>query len=68
METSTVRNRLNLIIDAAKRSSAERRTRNDEAARAYERFRAYGPDGDLVGVLARIDDVLVPDRLVRHAS
>ena len=38
METSTVRNRLNLIIDAAKRSSAERRTRNDEAARAYERF------------------------------
>ncbi len=38
METSTVRNRLNAIIDAAKRSSAERRTRNDEAARAYERF------------------------------
>jgi hypothetical protein len=29
MESSTVRNRLNLIIDAAKRSSAERRARND---------------------------------------
>ena len=38
MESSTVRNRLNLIIDAAKRSSAERRTRNDEASRSYERF------------------------------
>ena len=38
METSTVRNRLNLIIDAAKRSAGERRVRNDEAARAYERF------------------------------
>jgi hypothetical protein len=38
MESSTVRNRLNVIIDAAKRSSAERRTRNDEASRAYERF------------------------------
>jgi hypothetical protein len=37
METSTVRNRLNLVIDAAKRSSAARRARNDEAARAYER-------------------------------
>jgi len=40
----------------------------DAPARTFERFRAYGPDGDLVGVLARIDDVLVPDRLVRHAS
>jgi hypothetical protein len=39
METSTVRNRLNLIIDNAKRLSAERRTRNDEATRAFERFR-----------------------------
>jgi len=38
MESSTVRNRLNLIIDAAKRSSAERRARNDEASRSYERF------------------------------
>jgi hypothetical protein len=37
MESSTVRNRLNIIIDAARRSSAERRTRNDEAARSYER-------------------------------
>ena len=37
METSTVRNRLNLVIDAAKRSSAARRARNDEAARSYER-------------------------------
>jgi hypothetical protein len=38
MESSTVRNRLNVIIDAARRASAERRTRNDEASRAYERF------------------------------
>jgi hypothetical protein len=38
MESSTVRNRLNVIIDAAKRSSAERRSRNDEASRSYERF------------------------------
>ena len=37
MEMSTVRNRLNLVIDAAKRSSAARRARNDEAARSYER-------------------------------
>jgi len=37
MESSTVRNRLNLLIDAAKRSSAARRARNDEASRAYER-------------------------------
>lgn len=33
---------------------------------ASERFRAYGPDGDLVGVLARVDDTLVPDRLLRY--
>ena len=39
METSIVRNRLSLIIDKAKRASAERRARNDEAARAFERFR-----------------------------
>ena len=39
METSVVRNRLNLVIDKAKRASAERRARNDEAARAFERFR-----------------------------
>jgi hypothetical protein len=37
MESSTVRNRLNLVIDAAKRSSAARRARNDEASRSYER-------------------------------
>lgn len=37
MESSTVRNRLNVIIDAARRSSTERRARNDEAARSYER-------------------------------
>ena len=43
METSTVRNRLNLVIENAKRLSAERRTRNDEASRAFERFREiYG--------------------------
>ena len=38
MESSTVRNRLNVVIDGAKRASAERRTRNDEAARAYGRI------------------------------
>ena len=38
METSEVRKRVNLLIDSARRSAAERRTRNDEAARAYERF------------------------------
>lgn len=37
MESSTVRNRLNLVIDAAKRASSARRTRNDEASRSYER-------------------------------
>jgi hypothetical protein len=37
MESSTVRNRLNQLIDAAKRSASERRTRNDEASRSYER-------------------------------
>jgi hypothetical protein len=37
MESSTVRNRLNVIIDAAKRASAERRARSDEAVRSYER-------------------------------
>lgn len=37
MESSTVRNRLNLVIDAAKRSAAARRARNDEASRSYER-------------------------------
>jgi hypothetical protein len=38
METSAVRQRLNQLIDRAKRSASERRVRNDEAARAYERF------------------------------
>lgn len=38
METSEVRKRLNLVIDSARRSAAERRARNDEAARDYERF------------------------------
>jgi len=37
MESSTVRNRLNLVIDAAKRSLATRRARNEEGARSYER-------------------------------
>jgi tRNA pseudouridine55 synthase len=40
----------------------------DAPVPTFERFRAYGPDGDLVGVLARVDDVLVPDRLMRHVS
>jgi hypothetical protein len=38
METSEVRKRVLQSIDRAKRSAADRRTRNDDAARAYERF------------------------------
>jgi hypothetical protein len=38
METSAVRQRLTQLIDRAKRSASERRVRNDEAARTYERF------------------------------
>ena len=38
METSEVRKRLNLIIDHARRTAAERRTRNDEASRDFDRF------------------------------
>ena len=38
METSAVRNRLRETIERAKRRAAERRTRNDEASRAYEAF------------------------------
>ena len=38
MEISVVRNRLNLVIDNAKRSAAERRRRNDEALRSYQPF------------------------------
>ena len=37
-------------------------------AQGSARFRAYGPDGDLVGVLARIDGMLVPDRLLREGK
>jgi hypothetical protein len=38
METSTVRRRVLEAIDRAKRSAAERRARNDDAARYYETF------------------------------
>jgi hypothetical protein len=38
VETSVVRQRLNQLIDRAKRSASERRARNDEAGRAYTRF------------------------------
>jgi hypothetical protein len=38
METSAVRQRLTQLIDRAKRSASQRRARNDEATRAYERF------------------------------
>ena len=38
METSVVRQRLNQTIERSKRAAAERRTRADEAARAYEPF------------------------------
>jgi hypothetical protein len=36
MEVSDVRRRLRAVIEEGKRRAAERRTRNDEAARAYE--------------------------------
>jgi hypothetical protein len=38
METSIVRQRLLLLIDSAKRAAADRRGRNEEATRVYERF------------------------------
>ena len=38
METSLVRQRLNDTIERAKRGAAERRARNDDAARAYQPF------------------------------
>jgi hypothetical protein len=38
MQTGVVRQRVNAVIEAARRDAAERRSRNDEAARAYERF------------------------------
>lgn len=38
METSIVRQRLNLVIEHAKRAAGERRTRADAAGRDYGRF------------------------------
>jgi hypothetical protein len=38
MDVSEVRRRLKVALDAGKRGSAERRIRNDEAARQYETF------------------------------
>src|SRR2546428_13876883 len=38
METSSVRQRLQQTIERARRSAAERRTRNDEATRAFNDF------------------------------
>jgi hypothetical protein len=38
METSTVRQRITHLLERAKRSASERRKRNDEAGREYERF------------------------------
>lgn len=38
METSEVRKRVLQAIDRARRGAADRRARNDEAGRAYERF------------------------------
>lgn len=38
MEVSEVRRRLRMVIEQAKRHAAERRVRNDEAARAYATF------------------------------
>jgi hypothetical protein len=38
METSLVRQRVNDTIERAKRGASERRSRNDDAARAYQPF------------------------------
>jgi hypothetical protein len=38
METSDIRKRLNQTIERAKRQAADRRTRSDDAARAFETF------------------------------
>jgi hypothetical protein len=38
MELSELRRRVRGVIEDARRAAAERRTRNDEAARAYEAF------------------------------
>ena len=38
MEVSDVRRRIRTAVEAARARAAERRTRNDEAARAYEEF------------------------------
>jgi len=38
METSDLRRRLSETIDTAKRTAAERRSRSDEASRAYAQF------------------------------
>jgi hypothetical protein len=38
METSEVRKRVLQVIDRARKSAADRRARNDEAGRVYERF------------------------------
>jgi hypothetical protein len=38
METSDIRKRVNQTIERAKRQAAERRTRGDDAARAFETF------------------------------
>ena len=38
METSVVRRRVNEAVERARRDAAERRTRSDEAARAYAPF------------------------------
>ena len=57
--------RLDVAVDEATRL---RHGRPIEApTQTSARFRAYGPGGDLLGVLARVDDVLVPDRLLRYA-
>ena len=56
--------RLDVAVDDATRLRHGRSI--DAPTQASERFRAYGPDGDLLGVLSRVDDVLVPDRLLRY--
>lgn len=54
METSLVRQRVNLIIDGARRDATERRARNDEATRAYDRFL----DRIAVPVFRQVSDAL----------
>ena len=71
MEVSDVRRRIRAAIDAARARSAERRTRTDEAARAYDQFLEaiavpafHGVANALTGEGHRFN-VITPGRAVR---